>query len=115
MVARLQGHVERRAGCRFAARFRIRERSNLGVSFAGALVPTLADHASIADEDAAYARIRGRREQAVRGKIERAPHALAIAVIERHVSGGAESAQRDLRRGDTGSTSFNASRKSAAS
>src|SRR5207248_2233101 len=90
-VAWLQRHVERRAAGRFAARLRIGEGPNFRVGFASALVPTFADHASITDEDAAYARIRGRREQSVRGKIECAPHALAIAVIERHVGGAAES------------------------
>jgi hypothetical protein len=87
MVARLQRHVDRRCARRFATRFRIGKRLRFGVGFAGALVPTLADHASIADDDAAYARVRGRREQSAGGKFECAPHALAIAVVERrHVS-----------------------------
>ena len=61
VVARLERHVERRAAGVVPARARIRQRVDLGVRLARALVPTFADHCAVLDDHAADPRIRCRR------------------------------------------------------
>ena len=94
VVARLERHVERGAARVVSARPRIRQRVDLGVRLARALVPAFADHRAVLDDHAADPRIRRRRVEAALGQHERARHVRAVGVGER----GHRETRRDSNR-----------------
>ena len=69
MCARLHRHEERCALRALAGRF---ERNHLGMRFAFALVPALADNLAVAHDDSSDDRVRIRRAAAALRELERA-------------------------------------------
>src|SRR5699024_372487 len=109
VAARLERDVGRRAAGVGAATLHISERAHFGMSLTGALVPTLADHPTVAHQHAADTRVGRSRVPAIARQFDGAGHVLPV--LHRQLSSGSISISdicRSSRRGSASSRSISA-------